>query len=655
MSGWITRVLMRLACVVLPLPVVAADTPVLPTPALITALRRVDDPQISPDGRWIAYTVATSQAMAPAHTQIWRVSATGKRNTAPLAGNGEDDHPRWSADGRQLAFLSRRPLPESAEKELAGRQVWQVDSQSNTAVLLSRSRSDVSAFALSHDSRQLAYLATDPATRVAKAEANVVGGDAVERAKPLSRVWVRDLPDGATRALTDTALQVHDLAWSPDGRTLALRVSRGATLNDYWYRSRIVIIDAATGASLKELELRASAFPVQWSPDGKRLLYGRLGASGMTAAPIVHDLASGEQRRLGEDWPGTLWLVRWQDDRTLIGQGRQGVRGAFLAIDATTGRWREVAHPQIQYQAFTTTRGGRSAYLGLRDDQPAEVWMLERGRLNPRTDTNPQVATWAHGTVREIEWTSPHDGRRLFGVLVTPPDWPGKKPLPTLVQIHGGPAWAWWSGWLGSWHDWAQLLATRGYAVFLPNPRGSEGQGDAFTELARQDWGGGDFHDILAGIDQLEKDGVIDSERLAIGGWSYGGYMAAWAASHSTRFKTAVVGAGVTDIGAMALTTDTPDYLPGYFGNPVANRATYDAHSPIRFAGEIGIPVLVLHGEADRRVPFAQGQMLYGALTLGGTPVELVSYPNGPHWLVDPRHEQDVQERVLAWLSQYLR
>lgn len=627
-----------------------------PTPEKIMALRSVGDPQIDRDGRWIAYTVGTPQPRGkPPRSRIWRVPATGPAaaRELPAPERASEEHPRWTADGRHLDFLSNRALPGSVQTPaLAGTQVWRVDAQGDAAMPLTRSAHDVSAFEVSHDGTRIAYLATDgvdaDAQRAADAKDDAVRVDHPTR---FSRAWVRDLRSGDTRALTAPGLQVHDLAWSPDGRVLALRVSDGTTLNDYWYRSRVVLVDAGSGALGQVLEARASAHPLQWSPDGTRLIYGHLGDHGMTAEITVHDIASGRRTVLGADWDGTLWLARWQDARTLIGQGQRGVRGSFLRLDAATGRAREVARPQIPFQSFTTARNGRSAYLGIRDDQPAEVWTLEGGKLAVRTDTHPEVTRWAHGRVRELEWTSSRDGLRITGLLVTPPDWTPGTPLPTLVQGHGGPAWAWWSGWLGSWHDWAQLLATHGYAVFLPNPRGSEGGGRAFAEMVRNDWGGADFQDILDGVDLLEREGVIDPQRLAIGGWSYGGYLSAWAVTHSDRFKTAIVGAGVIDIGAMALTTDTPDYLPGYFGDPLANRAAYDAHSPIRYVDRVKVPVLILHGEQDKRVPLSQGEMFYRALKFNGTPVEMVTYPRGPHWFFEREHGRDVQQRVLDWLD----
>ncbi|MCL7715240.1 S9 family peptidase [Stenotrophomonas sp. CPCC 101365] len=635
-----------------------AATPVLPTPEKIMALRSVDDPQIAPGGDWIAYTVGTPQDEGrPPRQRVWRVPATGKgaARVLPAPETVSDTHPRWTADGRHLDFLSDRPLPAAdadGDGTVARQQVWRVDAQGDDASPLTRSRGDVSAFEVSHDGTRIAYLAADPVDAAARA-AQAARDDAtrVEHPTRFVRAWLRDLRDGRTRPLTAPGVQVHDLAWSPDGRTLALRLSEGTTLNAYWYRSRVVLADAATGALRQVLEPRASAHPLQWSPDGRRLLYGELGEHGMTAHLTVHRLADDRRVRLASDWMGTLWLARWQDDGTVVGLGQRGVRGAFLRLDPDTGGWTELARPQIPSASFTTARNGRSAYLGLRDDQPAEVWTLDRGRLTARTDTHPEVAGWAHGQVRELEWTSSRDGLRITGLLVTPPGWTRGTPLPTLVQGHGGPAWAWWSGWLGSWHDWAQLLATHGYAVFLPNPRGSEGGGHAFAESVRNDWGGGDFQDILDGVDLLEREGVIDPQRLAIGGWSYGGYMAAWAVTHSARFKTAIVGAGVIDIGAMALTTDTPDYLPGYFGDPVANRAVYDAHSPIRFADRVTVPVLILHGDQDQRVPLSQGEMFYRALVFNGTPVEMVRYPRGPHWFFETAHGRDVQQRVLDWLD----
>ncbi len=642
-------------------PLVSAQAPAtrahVPTPQDIAALHAVDDPQISADGRHIAYTVGTPQQEGkPPRTQLWRVAFDGDAapRAVPLPAGASDRQPRWSRDGRQLLFLSDRPVPGG--KTLGATQVWRIDAALDAATPVTRAATDIATFDLSTDGRRIAWLATDAPShedtaRLAAKDDAVVAGQPTR----FSRVWVQDIATGAARVLTPTGLQVHDLAWSPDGRTLALRRSTGTTLNNFWYDSAVVVLDVDSGRIGDVLEPHASAHPLQWSPDGTRLLYGRLGAHGMVATPIVHDIVGGAQIALGDTWPGTLWLARWQDDRSLLGQGQRGIRGALLRLDAESGAATELARPQIPYRSFTASADGRIAYLGLRDDSPGNVWTWDGTQLAQRSDHQPQVAGWAIGRVRELEWASSRDGRAISGLLVTPPDWDGATPLPTLVQIHGGPAWAWWSGWQGSWHEWAQLLASRGYAVLLPNPRGSEGRGSAFAELARGDWGDGPLQDVLDGMDLLEAEGVIDAKRVAIGGWSYGGYLSAWAVARSDRFRTAIVGAGVLDLASAALTNDVPDYLPGYFGDPLGELKTYDAQSPVQHAADVRVPVLLLHGEADARVPLSQAQMFHRALRFNGTPVELVTYPRGPHWFHEQAHEIDLQQRVLDWLERELR
>ncbi|WP_165967452.1 S9 family peptidase [Luteimonas aestuarii] len=628
----------------------AAPAPRPITPADLVQLHQVEAPRFDPAGRRVAYVVRAHVDDADERSSRIRIvpaEGAGDVHEVPTPDGAGDHAPQWSPDGRWLAFLSDRG---GTQDEEAATRVWRIPAEGGQAQPVTEAGVSVSSFWWSPDGRRIAYAAEDPRPDPDKS------GEVVEvdRHDRFARLWVHDIDTGAARVLTPPRVHVLDAAWSPDGNRFVLRVADAPTINDYWYRSRIVLHDAEGGDLGPTVFARAAARDLAWSPDGTRLLYSELHAHAMSADAIVHDLATGTRTVVAHDWPGTTWNVRWRDASSLVVQGLRGVRSEFLAVDADTGRARMLARVQSAGNGFSVSPDGTIAYVGMASDMPADIWLLRDGDASPLTRSHPQVAQWARGEVRELSWSSSRDGLPIHGVLVLPP---GERegPLPALVQIHGGPAWAWWSGWMGSWHDWGQFLASHGYAVLLPNPRGSEGQGQAFAEASRNDWGGADLQDVLDGVDVLVAEGLLDPARLAIGGWSYGGYLSAMAVARTDRFRTAIVGAGVSDIGAMALTTDTPDYLPGYFGDPVERRAHYDRHSPIRHVGRIAVPMLILHGDRDTRVPLDQGRMLHRALAFQGTPVTMVRYPGARHWLSDRRQETDLLERVLDWLDRHLQ
>ena len=209
---------------------------------------------------------------------------------------------------------------------------------------------------------------------------------------------------------------------------------------------------------------------------------------------------------------------------------------------------------------------------------------------------------------------------------------------------------------MGTWYEWAQLLASHGYVVLAPNSRGSQGQGSAFQEANFKDWGGGDFQDVMDGVDMLVKERIADPNRLGIGGWSYGGFMTSWTITHTDKFKAAVVGAAVTDLYGMSTTTDiAPNFLNEFFGNFAANRELYNPHSPMRFIERCHTPVLVLHGAADDRVPPFQGAEFYKGLQLLGRESQLVLYPREPHIFTEREHEIDSLRRIIDWFDSHLK
>jgi dipeptidyl aminopeptidase/acylaminoacyl peptidase len=622
-------------------------------PADIVGLREAHDPQISPDGKDVLFVVKQRQdGGAPDIDTIWRASASGAAPARPfIQGDGTEGDPRWSPDGRSIAFVSKRKNPAAAK---VSQQIWLIAADGGEARPLTSIDGDVSGLKWSPTGDRIAFLATDPDPQLKARQAIKRDQVEVNRGYAFQRLWVYDLVGGQARRISPEGVNVNGFDWAPDGRRFLAHLAETPKINEFYYRTRAVLMDATTGGVGQVIEPRAAGVG-RWSPDGKRIIVTRLGEGGISVLPIIHDLASGTSTVVGADYRGEVMAYDWNaDSRSLTVQSFEATSTVFFKVDAATGAMTRITDAVSAYPGFSLSRGGVVAYLGQSGDRPDEVTVLTGTKAARVSDVNPQVATWATGAVQQIKWTSSKDGRAIFGVLVTPPGYKPGTPTKTVVQIHGGPEWAWWSGWLGSWHEWAQMLASHGYVVFLPNPRGSDGQGDAFARAAWGDWGGADYQDILDGLDVLEKQGTVDPARVGIGGWSYGGFMSAWAITHGDRFKAAVIGAAPVELTMMAGTTDTPDFLAGYYGDLAKNRTLYDQHSPIRFVENARTPALILHGEQDTRVPLGQGQAFYGALRTFNQPVEMVTYPREPHWFREKAHQQDILERVLNWYDSHL-
>ncbi len=646
---------------------------------MLIRLRDMRQLEMAPDGRNVAFTVQPQIAtFAPPVSTIWVIPANGSATAHALTdGAHADADPRWSPDGRWIAFTSdradgvapgaglalptaRQPVTNAvAPKGDAAptvssphpRQLWIMSAQGSPARQLTHAAADVGAFAWSPDGSTIAFAAAD-AEAAADPEAPVV----VDAPGRRARLWIAAATGGQARPITAPGLNVLALAWAPDGRRLALRVTDTARINDVFYHARLVEVDAASGR-LGPVLLDHAAEEPSYAPDGHRLVVEEILSPGFIGlAPRVIDTASGAVMRLADAYPGLITAARWMPDGSITALSFEQTRSRLVRIDPIGGK--VTAGPVLDGEAYSWSadREGGSVALALTSpDRPADVWVTVKGTApHPITTINPEVAHWRLGRVEQVSWRSSRDGRTIYGVLVTPPGYVAGTRIKTVVQGHGGPEWAWWSGWLGSWHEWAQLLATHGYAVLLPNPRGSDGQGTAFARAVSDNWGGADYQDVLDGVDMLVAQHIADPARLGIGGWSYGGYLAAWAATHGARFKAAVVGAGPSDMVAMARITDTPDFPLGYFGTLPAHLDAYRRASPALLADHVSIPVLVLGGAEDTRVPPTLGLEFYRGMVMAGQTAQMVSYPHEPHWFHDPAHQQDVEARVLDWFDRYL-
>jgi dipeptidyl aminopeptidase/acylaminoacyl peptidase len=299
--------------------------------------------------------------------------------------------------------------------------------------------------------------------------------------------------------------------------------------------------------------------------------------------------------------------------------------------------------------------GRRMACAAGDSTHPWDIWAGELGgELRQLTSFNAHLRDVALGAAEVLRWEAP-DGLEIEGILIYPSGYTAGQRGPLVVDVHGGPSWQWLDRFMASWHDWAQWLAAQGYAVLLPNPRGSTGRGREFNHRNHRNWGHGDLDDILSGVASLVTRGIADPARLGICGWSYGGYMTAWAIGQTHQFKAAIVGAGVTDLLSFQA-SDIPHWLPRnqMLAEPYDDQAIYLRCSPITYVANAQTPTLILHGEKDERVRLGQARELYHALRSRGIPVDMVTYPRESHVFTEVRHQRDVLDRIAAWFRRWL-
>ena len=652
-------------------------------PIDLVNLKTVSNAQISPDGTVIAYLLDANQK-----TTLWTVSTDGKSTPRPfVSDDGSTSSPAWTPDGKFLTFLSSREnllrgresfhfsfsnadgheerLPGAGNTETLApsetgpsQQIWMMSLHGDDAVPLTDMPGGIRKFKWSRDGRLLAFVRRDPETKaLAERHANKADEIEVDKNYRFNRLWVFDMATRHARLLTRRDFNLVDFDWSPDGKQLAATVSPTPRVNDVENVLNVVVIDTATGRVDKTLPGHAGKRTVRWSPTGPVLAFFKLAPTTDTAIPVLYNLDSETETAIAANIPTTIEDMVW-DKRggSLTASALEGATFHLLKIDARSGAGFESDRlPGSPGKLSASADGGSIAYVQETQDHPGEIYVRSHGRERRLTDANPQVENWNLGTEEPLTWTSSRDGKSIHGVLLLPPGYDKNLRYKTVVHLHGGPTSAWDLGFHGTWYDWGRVLASHGYVVLLPNPRGSDGNGESFSEAIDRDWGDAELQDILDGVDLLISRHIADPDRLGIGGWSYGGYLTAWAVTHTDRFKVAVAGATISDLISMATTTDiAPDFLTRFYGDLASHRELYDAHSPIRFLEHCHTPTLVLHGEADARVPISQGEEFYNGLRFLGRETQMVRYPREWHFFDEPGHQRDSMERMLRWYDSHL-
>jgi dipeptidyl aminopeptidase/acylaminoacyl peptidase len=627
----------------------------------IFALDRIGEAQISPDGSRVAFVVTREYTEGDHHipeASIWLVpddgSAPARRFTF---GAHADTHPRWSPDGRTLAFLSDRAKDDVL-------QVYIIPMDGGEAQRLTDARGGVSDLLWSPDGSQIAYLAPDAESneeeRRHKEKDDAIHVDHDDK---FTRLWVVAAQGGEPRVLTPAEYQVRGFAWYADG--LAVATSPTPKEDDFVVPWALRYV--REGQPEETLwRGRATLERLAGSPDGRALAWHQYDAAGGEPADELWVLErDGEPRRALTEFSGGLSsLLFLPDGASLLIAAVESTRHvlgrlalASEEVETLLGERTFASEGLTGGPVISVSRDGRRFACTLEDGtHPTEIWTGTLGE-EPRqvTSFNPFLREMALGASETVRWQAP-DGRSIEGVLIYPSGYEVGKRYPLVVHAHGGPLWQWLDRLMLNWHDWGQWLAAHGYAVLLPNPRGSYGRGLEYAWCNRRAWGLGDFQDVLSGVDALVERGIVDPDRLGIGGWSYGGFMTAWAIGHTDRFKAAVVGAGVTDLLSFQA-ADIPSWLPTeqMQAQPWDDPEIYARCSPITYVGNVATPTLVLHGASDERVRLGQGRELYNALRARKVPTEMVIYPREPHLFGERHHQHDLLARVLEWYDRWLK
>jgi len=626
----------------------------------IARMRALSDVRLSPDGKSISYTLQSFDlAGNTVDTDLWLVPAAGGAPRRLTNSPKKDRAGEWSPDGQRLAFISERGGPP---------QLWLLPLGGGDAEQLTTLKGAVISATWSPDGTQLAVVATQPPTE--EEEKAAKGGDdavTVDLNLKHTRLWLVNAATKATRELVARDWDVFDPQWSPDGKTIAFRLFPSMRADDN-HRGDIWLVDVASGNARRFSQNAGNDASPRWSPDGQSIAWLMRPADRPMIAQdhlVIAPLSGGAPREvIAPSFLLPPGAVTWsRDGKTLYFLTQCGTTTELYSVPASGGVPKGMTKFQGVLGGLFGTDGvsfnadeSRFATVTSTASSPYEISMFDAASGTPTTLTSHNAFTkeFTLGSTEVVRWKST-DGFEVEGLLVYPVGYKAGQKVPLHTVVHGGPSGAWLQSFSGDWYsNAAHVWAAKGWALFYPNPRGSTGYGEKFLLANVKDWGGGDYRDIQTGIDALVKRGIADPDKLVQSGWSYGGYMTAWTLTQTNRFKAVMVGAGLTNMISMYSTNDLQTLLEGYFGGePWDVKQQFERASAMTYIKNARTPTLILHGQADTRVPIGQAQELYQGLKKNEVPVELVFFPREPHGLQEPRHMVDKLKREYAFLTRY--
>lgn len=610
------------------------------TPEQATKVRNISELSFSPDGAYLACTVSEIPKGASPESHIWMLDvAKGEFRQFSFSTKSERS-PLWSPDGKSLAFSSDRN-----ERT----QIYNIRLNGGEAMQLTSGKNAVGEFRWSPDGKQIAYLAPEPKSDAEeKKETDKDDEKEADREKDLARLWLLDLASKQSQQATRGAWRISDFEWSSPNHLMAVAEDRPKL--ETWHDA-LYTVDIQTGAFTRFSQPNQPFGGLTMSKGRSEMAF----AAANKAGPAPHDLfVQATQGGTARDVTATLdrpvFGVKWKNDTDAVISIGDGFRSALYRI-GKEGKLQSIPLPYSTGD-FDIASSGALAFVAQGFDRLPELYVQSvSGEVRQISHIQPSVWAGIKLQTAEVFRFKSFDKREIEGALMRPTATAAPGKLRALVvYVHGGPA----GKFSESYSPWAQLLAANGFEVLMMNPRGSSGYGEEFLKANHADWGGGDFKDIMAGLDFILSRGEADANRLGIGGWSYGGYMAEWAITQTDRFKAAVSGAGMFDLGAEFGTESGPEGDEWYFGTPWEHPDLFIRSSPMTYASHAKTPTLILQGENDPIDPLGQSTALYRALKRYGVETELVTYPREPHGFKEEKHQIDILTRMLDWFKRYL-
>ena len=621
-------------------------------------IKSISQTDISHDGKYAAYVVREAimeEKKSEYLNQIWVTNLVTKENYQYTYNLKSSMSPKFSPDGKKIAFLSSRS---------GKNQVWIMNTHGGEARKLTNEKKGVRSIKWSPDGKKISFLKNDNDTEEEKkSKENKTDVILVDKNFKYSHIYTYNLDEDSVFQITNGNFSVNNFDYSPDGKKIIFSHQEDTNINTGFINTDISIIES-NGKNIKFLIQRPGldSNPI-FSGDGNKFAFissgGKQESIGLRDV-YIYNLKSDEIKKLSNTPNRDSNIISWtSDDKNLIISESINTTSQILLLPANGEQFISWSSKKYKEGVITSiVKSKKSDKIILcyeKLDSPVELYITNSNypSFTKLTDINdfdfPKLSK-----TEIITWIS-SDGMEIEGILTYPKNYKKGMRYPVILQIHGGPAGVFsqrFNGRPGIYMT--EYFSEKGYVTIKPNPRGSTGYGKDFRYANYKDWGYGDYEDVVSGVDKVIEMGIGDPNNQFVMGWSYGGYLTSFIVTKTNRFKAASMGAGLPNLISMVTTTDIQDYLVAHMGSEFWNDyETYEKHSAIYQIKNTTTPTQIIHGANDLRVPFTQGQEFYRALDRLGVDTEMVVYPRTPHGPREPKFLMDVSDRILTWFEKY--